>query len=134
VRSPSNLDDAIALGELVGRAKAGEADALERLAEALQDDVFRLALRMTAHREDAEDATQEILVKIITKLGGFRGDSSVRTWAYRIAVRHVLDRQITSYAVSADEPWFAIAYYGCDGSQLQPREPCIRTLDRNTGV
>jgi RNA polymerase sigma factor (sigma-70 family) len=59
----------------------------------IQDDIYRLALRMTAHPQDAEDASQEILVKIITRLEGFRGESSVRTWAYRIAVRHILDRR-----------------------------------------
>ena len=59
----------------------------------MQDDVYRLALRMTAHPEDAEDASQEILIKVITHLEGFRGESSVRTWAYRIAVRHMLDRK-----------------------------------------
>lgn len=48
---------------------------------------------MTAHHADAEDATQEILVKVVTGLGTFRGESSIRTWAYRIAVRHVLDRR-----------------------------------------
>ena len=41
---------------------------------------------MTACVEDAEDATQEVLIKVITRLESFRGDASVRTWAYRIAV------------------------------------------------
>ena len=49
--------------------------------------------RRTAHPEDARDACQEILVKVITRLDGFRGDASIRTWAYRIAVHHVLDRR-----------------------------------------
>ena len=42
--------------------------------------------------QDAEDAAQEVLIKVITRLESFRGDASVRTWAYRIAVRHILDR------------------------------------------
>ena len=82
-----------ALEELVTRALAGDSDALERLVLALQNGLFRLALRMTACPEDAEDATQEILVKIVTRLESFRGEASLRTWAYRIAVRHVLDRK-----------------------------------------
>src|SRR2546427_9348614 len=41
--------------------------------------------------QDAEDATQEILVKLITKLSTFEGRSSFRTWLYRIAVNHVLN-------------------------------------------
>src|SRR5690606_28060245 len=73
--------------------QAGDAHALEDVVYAVRDDVFRLALRMTAHPEDAEDATQEILIKIITHIGGFRAEASVRTWAYRIAVRQLLDRK-----------------------------------------
>jgi RNA polymerase sigma factor (sigma-70 family) len=91
--TPPLLDDQDALADAVQRAKAGDRAALEQVVAALQDEVFRLALRMTAHPEDAEDASQEILVKVVTRLDGFRGESSVRTWAYRIAVRHLLDRR-----------------------------------------
>lgn len=86
-------EDESALTEAVVQAKAGDARALERVVAAIKDDVYRLALRMTAHAEDAEDASQEILVKVVTRLDGFRGESSVRTWAYRIALRHMLDRK-----------------------------------------
>ncbi len=81
------------LATLVARAQAGDADAVAGVVRAIQDDVYRLALRMTANVADAEDATQEVLIKVITRLESFRGDASVRTWAYRIAVRHVLDRK-----------------------------------------
>jgi len=59
----------------------------------VQDDVFRLALRMTGSPEDARDACQEILVKVVTRLDSFRGDASVRSWTYRIAIRHLLDHK-----------------------------------------
>jgi RNA polymerase sigma factor (sigma-70 family) len=85
--------DELVLADAVALAKAGDREALERVVAGLQDDVFRLALRMAACTEDAEDASQEILIKVITRLDGFRGESSVRTWAYRIAVRHMLDRK-----------------------------------------
>ena len=85
--------DCDALAVIVDRARTGNADAVESLVRALQDDIFRLALRMTAHPADAEDVTQEVLIKIVTRLDSFRGESSIRTWAYRIAVRHVLDRR-----------------------------------------
>jgi RNA polymerase sigma factor (sigma-70 family) len=75
------------LAKLVSRAKDGDPEALDSVIGALQHDIFWLALRMTANREDAEDATQEILVKVVTGLGGFRGDSSIRTWAYRRTCR-----------------------------------------------
>lgn len=85
--------DRAALTDVVAKAKAGDGKALEQVVAAIQDGVYRLALRMTAHPQDAEDACQEILVKVITRLDGFRGESSVRTWAYSIAVRHILDRR-----------------------------------------
>jgi RNA polymerase sigma factor (sigma-70 family) len=84
-----------ALSALVDRARAGEAEALNLLVAELVDDVYRLSLRMTANPADAEDATQEVMIKVVTHIGTFRGDASVRTWAYRIAVRHVLDQRKT---------------------------------------
>lgn len=86
-------NDERSLADAVSRARAGDRRALEQVVAAVQDDVYRLALRMAGHPQDAEDACQEILIKIITRIEGFRGESSVRTWAYRIAVRHMLDRK-----------------------------------------
>lgn len=71
-------------------ARAGDREALARLVEAIQDDLYRLALRMLYHPEDAEDATQEILIKIVTNLAGFRGESAFKTWATRVACNHLL--------------------------------------------
>ncbi|HEY6416884.1 MAG TPA: RNA polymerase sigma factor [Acidimicrobiales bacterium] len=87
-RTPQRRDDP--LRRLVERARSGDAGALEELVRALQDDVYGLAVRMLWRPHDAEDATQEILVKVITRLDSFRGDSALRTWAYRIAVNHLL--------------------------------------------
>jgi RNA polymerase sigma factor (sigma-70 family) len=77
--------------ELVSKAQAGDKDALERLVRRHQPWVFNIALRMIWHRETAEDATQEILIKVVTKLSTFRGQSRFRTWLYRIAVNHLLN-------------------------------------------
>jgi RNA polymerase sigma factor (sigma-70 family) len=81
------------LDALAVAARDGDRAALEALVGALSDDLYRLALRMVWHPEDAEDATQEILVKVLTKLSTWRGEASVRTWAWRVAVRHLLDRR-----------------------------------------
>jgi len=81
-----------ALTQLVADARGGNGAALNALVAELADGVYGLALRMTANPADAEDATQEILLKAITHLGMFRGEASVRTWVYRIAVRHLVDR------------------------------------------
>lgn len=84
---------AVALAAAVNDAREGDRLALERVVTVLQHDIYRLALRMTGCQEDARDASQEILIKVVTRLDAFRGESSVRTWAYRIAVHHLLDRR-----------------------------------------
>jgi RNA polymerase sigma factor (sigma-70 family) len=75
---------------LIARTKGGERAAAEQLVLAIQDDVFRLALRMLGLRAEAEDATQEILLQVLTHLSAFRGESAFRTWVWRIASRHLL--------------------------------------------
>jgi len=77
--------------ELTRRAIDGDRDALDTLVKSLQGDVYRLAVRMLWNRQDAEDATQEILVRIVTRLSHFDFRSRVRTWVYRIAVNYLLD-------------------------------------------
>ena len=76
--------------ELIARTIAGDGAALEQLVGRHQVWVYNVALRMVGRPEDAEDVTQEVLVKVITKLSSFRGDSSFRTWLYRIVSNHVI--------------------------------------------
>ena len=77
--------------ELVRRAQAGNREALEHLITRHQAWIYNIAVRMLYHPQDAEDATQEILFKALTRLSSFEGRSSFRTWLYRIAVNHVLN-------------------------------------------
>ncbi|PYS04090.1 MAG: RNA polymerase subunit sigma-70 [Acidobacteria bacterium] len=77
--------------DLVNRIKGGDRDALELLVKRHQAWIYNIVLRMVYVRQDAEDATQEILIKIITKLSTFQGRSSFRTWLYRIAINHILN-------------------------------------------
>jgi RNA polymerase sigma factor (sigma-70 family) len=72
------------------RAASGDQGAATQLVEAIQDDLYRLALCMLGHPQDAEDAMQEILLIIITHLGSFRGESAFSTWAWRVASNHLL--------------------------------------------
>jgi RNA polymerase sigma factor (sigma-70 family) len=76
--------------EIVERAQRGESAGLDDLIRALQPKMYGLALRMLWHPEDAKDATQEILLRIVTHLGTFRGKSSFFTWAYRVGANHLL--------------------------------------------
>jgi RNA polymerase sigma factor (sigma-70 family) len=78
-----------ALPLLVARARQGDAVALDELVRRIQDRVYGLALRMLWHPEDARDSTQEILVRVVTHLRDFRGESAVQTWVYRIACNYL---------------------------------------------
>src|SRR5262245_56084839 len=77
--------------ELVRRIQNGDREALESLVRHHQDWIYNIALRMVYLPEDAEDATQEILIKLLTKLSSFEGRSSFRTWLYRLVCNHVLN-------------------------------------------
>ncbi|MBS2013063.1 MAG: RNA polymerase sigma factor [Deltaproteobacteria bacterium] len=78
------------LSLLAHQALAGDTAALERLCRELQGPVFRLALRILGQPDDASDATQEVLVHVVTHLSQYRGESRVLTWVYTIATRHLL--------------------------------------------
>ena len=75
---------------LVARAQEGDRAALEAVIAGVRDRIYHLALRMLWHPADAEDATQEILVRLITHLGSFRGESAFSTWVYRVAANALL--------------------------------------------
>lgn len=79
--------------QLVERARGGDLAALDALLRALQGPVFNLALRMLGQREDAADATQEILLKVTTHLASWRGESAFGTWVYSIAGHHLLNHR-----------------------------------------
>jgi RNA polymerase sigma factor (sigma-70 family) len=69
----------------------GNTKSFEDLVKIFQPKVFALALKFLWNPEDAEDATQEILIKVITNLGGFRQESKLSTWVYRIAANHLIN-------------------------------------------
>ena len=98
------------LKKLVDQAVAGDKDALETVILSVQDLVFNLSLRMLGTFPDAEDATQDILLKIITHLSSFKGDSAFSTWVFSIAVNHLKNykkHMFAKYPLSFD-------YYGDD--------------------
>jgi RNA polymerase sigma factor (sigma-70 family) len=76
---------------LVKQAIGGDRAALEKLVLRHQAWVYNIAVRMVFRPHDAEEVTQEVLVKVITKLSTFKGESTFRTWLYRIAANHVLN-------------------------------------------
>jgi RNA polymerase sigma factor (sigma-70 family) len=63
---------------------------LSALVREIQNPMYRLALRFLGDPDDAQDACQEILIRIVTRLGSFEGRSRFTTWAYTVAVRSLL--------------------------------------------
>jgi RNA polymerase sigma factor (sigma-70 family) len=78
------------LDGLARRAAEGDRAALSELVREIQHPMYRLALRFLGNPDDAQDACQEILIRIITRLGTFEGRSKFSTWAYTVAVRSLL--------------------------------------------
>jgi RNA polymerase sigma factor (sigma-70 family) len=97
------------LDQLARRASGGDREALSALIRELQHPMYRLALRFLGHPDDAEDATQEILIRIVTRLGTFEGRSKFTTWAYTVAVRSLLRtrRRLVESSVQGAEQFAA---------------------------
>jgi RNA polymerase sigma factor (sigma-70 family) len=94
----------------VVRAQGGSQAALTVVVRQSQDRIYHLALRMLADPAQAEDATQDILILLVTKLGSFRGESSFQTWSYRVAVNHLLSAQ----KIRARDPGLSFDLFGAD--------------------
>src|SRR5215469_15928869 len=102
--SPTDHDDQ----NLVMRARAGDRTALEDLLQHHQGWIYNIAVRMLYHPQDAEDATQEILIKLLTRLSSFEGRSTFRTWLYRIVVNHLLNARRSR----VEDPAISFRVYG----------------------
>ncbi|MFN4084042.1 MAG: RNA polymerase sigma factor [Bacteroidia bacterium] len=77
--------------QVVETAINGDRQSLEKIIRFLQSDIYNLSVRFLWNTLDAQDATQEILIKIITHLSTFKGDSSLKTWSYRVATNYLIN-------------------------------------------
>ncbi len=84
--------------ELIDKAVNGDKKALGSLLVSVQDMVYNLSLRMLGSPQDAEDAMQEIMIKIIIQLSAFRKESAFSTWVYRIATNYLIDCKKSMFA------------------------------------
>ncbi len=109
VFSPDYSSDAD--NALIGAALAGDDRSLELLIKRHQDYVYNVSLKLFSDPEDAQDATQEVLIKVVTNLTSFKGNSQFRTWLYRIAFNHFLNappkktEQLLEAHVNASRQW-----------------------------
>ncbi len=110
--------------ELVVRANAGDRDQLGVLLSRHLPWLFNLSFRMLHRRADAEDATQEILLKSIKALPGFRGEAKFSTWLYRIASNYLLTVKKSKWTASDAVCSFAVASSGLrQVPDLDPPDP-----------
>lgn len=77
---------------LIHRAVHGDAAALDAIAVAHRARVYRTALHLLGDPDTADDVTQDVFVRLQASLPGFRGESGLGTWLYRVAVNLSLDR------------------------------------------
>ena len=81
---------------LVSRLQAGDQLAVKELADKYGPRILQLAMRHMRNREDAEEVTQDVLLKVHQKIGLFRGDAALSSWIYRITFNTAMSRLRTS--------------------------------------
>ena len=90
-RVPSS-PDSINAG-VIQACQEGDREAFRLLFEAYKDRVFSIACYSLGDKTAADDITQQIFVKLFTRIGQFRGDSEFTTWLYRLVINSCLDER-----------------------------------------
>jgi RNA polymerase sigma-70 factor, ECF subfamily len=78
---------------LIERLRARDLAAFEELVAKFERPVYGLCFRLLGDAEEARDAAQETFLKVYRGLGGFRGQSGLKTWIYRIAINQAMNQQ-----------------------------------------
>ncbi len=89
--------------QLIARLQAGDDGAMKELAERYSHRIFQMALRHMKNPEDAEEVTQDVLMKVYRKVDHFRGDAALSSWIYRITFNTAMSRLRTRKAEKAAE-------------------------------
>jgi RNA polymerase sigma-70 factor (ECF subfamily) len=89
--------------QLIGRMQAGDGSAVAELASTYGPRIHQLALRYVKNWEDAEEVTQDVLMKVHRKIDAFRGDAALSSWIYRITFNTAMSRLRSSRASRLNE-------------------------------
>jgi RNA polymerase sigma-70 factor, ECF subfamily len=112
---------------LIAGLQRGDQSAVRQLAELYGPRIHQLALRHMKNREDAEEVTQDVLVKVYRKIGAFRGDSALSSWIYRITFNTAMSRLRQHRGVRAADQErdraLAVLEMSDDGAQRTPADP-----------
>lgn len=79
--------------EFLERLKTSDAEAFDELVSRFSTDIYGLLVRLTEDAEEAKDLTQETFLSVVRSVKSFRGDASLKTWLYRIAINQARNRQ-----------------------------------------
>ena len=112
--------------QLIGRMQAGDGTAVADLASTYGPRIHQLALRYVKNWEDAEEVTQDVLMKVFRKIDAFRGDAALSSWIYRITFNTAMSRLRSTRASRTTEVQTARS-----SSPEQPRS--ARRRSRRTG-
>jgi RNA polymerase sigma-70 factor (ECF subfamily) len=112
---------------LIAGLQRGDPAAVRQLAELYGPRIHQLALRHMKNREDAEEVTQDVLLKVYRKIDAFRGDSALASWIYRITFNTAMSRlrQHRGERVAAQDRDRALALLEAsdDGAPRSPADP-----------
>jgi RNA polymerase sigma-70 factor (ECF subfamily) len=89
--------------QLIARLQTGDERAVKELAERYSHRIYQMALRHMKNPEDAEEVTQDVLMKVYRKADRFRGDAALSSWIYRITFNTAMSRLRTHKAQRAAE-------------------------------
>jgi RNA polymerase sigma-70 factor (ECF subfamily) len=111
--------------QLIARLQAGDETAVQELADRYGARIYQLAMRQMRNREDAEEVTQDVLMKVYRKVGAFRGDAALSSWIYRITFNTAMSRlRSKRLSRAADQERDRAAAADVDGAGPRPaRQP-----------
>jgi RNA polymerase sigma-70 factor, ECF subfamily len=105
---------------LVERLRAGDSSAVTDLSQRYGAKIFQLAFRYMKNREDAEEVSQDVLLKVFKKIKAFRGDAALSSWIYRITFNTAMSRLRTlRFARPAEVPERTITMQ--DGDEMESK-------------
>lgn len=102
---------------LLQKCKKGDLEAFEKLIDSYQKKVFNLCYRYLDNYDDAEELSQEVFIKVYRAISGFKEESSLGTWIYRIAVTTCIDE------LRKKKKYTAVSINQDNGLELQDTEP-----------
>ncbi|HSC29783.1 MAG TPA: sigma-70 family RNA polymerase sigma factor [Vicinamibacterales bacterium] len=99
------MREAHAERQLIGRMQSGDSSAVAELASTYGPRIQQLAFRYVKNWEDAEEVTQDVLMKVFRKIDAFRGDAALSSWIYRITFNTAMSRLRSAKGMRQLEPF-----------------------------